>query len=115
MWRMEVEFDGEDVGGVDEFADGVGCYCDVGSDEAFAVAYFNDFLAVAERACVGEFDDFAAVEDNGDEVFFAESFSSFFAEVGTGFGRELEYFHCLKCFVLLKIKICSLISHHTGC
>ena len=93
FFAVEVEFDGEDVGSIDEFANVVGCYSEVGCDEAFAVADFDDFFTVAELAGEGEFDDFAAVEDNGDEVFVAESFSSFFAESCARFGRELIKVH----------------------
>jgi len=83
---VDVEFDGVDVGSVDEFAHSFVCHCEVGCDETFAVADFYDFFAVFECAFVGELDYFATVEHYGNFTFCAEGFGCFFAELYAGSG-----------------------------
>ena len=94
FFAVNVEFDSEDIGSVDQLANGVVGYGKIGGDEAFAVTDFYDFFAFAESAVVGEVKYLAAIEHYGDQVVFTESLGGFFAEVCTGFGSELECFHC---------------------
>ncbi len=90
------EFDCENVGGIDELANGFVGDGEVGGDDAASVFYFHDFLSGVEGALVGEFEGFAAVENHGDFTFGTEMFRCFFAEIHAGFGRKLESFHFLK-------------------
>ena len=106
LFSVDVKFDSEDLGGVDEFAYSFFGYNQISGDQTFAIADFNEFLAGFQGAVVGEFDYFAAVEDYGNFLFAAESLGGFLAEVGARLGAELEYFHCFEIgFVLLKIKL----------
>jgi hypothetical protein len=100
------KFNSEDVGSVNKFANGVVSDNEVSSDKTFVVANFNDLLTGLEFTVVGEFNDFATIEDGGDFTFSAEGFGCFLAEVGAGFGSEFKSVHSLrKINVLLKIKL----------
>ncbi len=83
---VEFEFNCEDVGSVDEFADSFLRHNEVGSDKAFVVADFNKFLTCGESAVERKFYDASTIEDNGDETLSAESLSGFFAKVFTSLG-----------------------------
>lgn len=90
---VNIKFDSEDVGSIDELAYCVLSNSEVGCDEAFAVADLHYFLALFEGAGVGEVKNFAAVENHGDLVFFAKGFGCLLSESRTGFGCKLECFH----------------------
>ena len=93
LLAVDSELYSEDVGGVHELAYILSLYNEVSSDDALAVADFNDLLAGLESSCEGELDDAAAVEHNGDEVVLTEFFCSLLAQIGAGFGVELKCFH----------------------
>ena len=114
LFAVEVELDGEDVGGIDELAHSVVRHNEVGGHETFAVADFNELFAGLEGAGEGKVDDFTAVEHNGDEVLGTEGLGGFFAELGTGLGGEFESLHLFKIMCYSKLRFCFLISHHTG-
>ena len=93
---VDVEFDGENFGSVDEFAHCLEANHEVGGDKSFAVADFDEFFAGFEGFSVGEFYDFAAIENCGDFVFGAESLGGFFAKVGARLCSQLKFLHfCL--------------------
>lgn len=99
LFAVDAEVDGKDIGRIDKFADSVGAYNEVGSDEAFVVADFNEFFTGEKILVVGQFNNSAAVEDNGNQTFFAESLGSLFTEVGTRRSRKFKFFHfqIIKC------------------
>lgn len=99
LFAVDAEVDGKDIGRIDEFADSVGADNEVGSDEALVVADFNEFFAGEKSLVVGQFNNSAAVEDNGDKAFFAEGLCSLLTEVGTRRSRKFKFFHfqIIKC------------------
>ncbi len=107
LFAVDFEFDGEDVGGIDELAHCLVGYGDVGGDQALAVFDFNELFTGLESGGVGEGYDFAAIDDCGDFTCGTKGLGGFFAEVGTGFGAELKCFHLVWLInnVLLKIKL----------
>lgn len=93
---VEFEVDFEDVGSVDELAYVFSFNGDVGSDHAALCVEFHELLTGFECAVVGEFHEFATIEDSGDLTFVAKSLYSLLAEFLTGFGLEIEFLHFLK-------------------
>lgn len=96
LLSVDVEFDGEDVGSVDELADSIVGNGNVGGDYATAIFDFDEFLAIFESAFVGKFNNFTTVDDGGDETFCAECGGSFLAEINAGGGFQFVSFHELK-------------------
>ncbi len=93
LLAVQVKFDCEDVGGIYKLAHCLVGYGKVGGDDATSVFDFNDFFAGLECAGEGECERFAAVEHYRDLAFATKGLGSFLAEVGAGFGCELESFH----------------------
>ena len=87
------EFDSEYVGSIEELAHVVVLYYDIGSDDAFAVADLHELFTGLESCGIGEGNDFAAIEDSGDEALGAEGLGSLLAEVGTGLCRKIVSLH----------------------
>ncbi len=87
------KLDSEDIGSVDEFADCVLSLYDASGHEALAIPDLHKLFAGFQSLLIGEVNDFAAVENHGDLVFFAEGFGSLFAEVCTGLGCQLKCLH----------------------
>ena len=71
------ELNSEYVGSIEELAHVVVIYYDIGSDDAFAVADLHELFTGLESCGVGEGNDFAAIEDSGDEALGAEVLAAF--------------------------------------
>ena len=83
---VKVEFDSEDVGGVDEFAYIVLCHDKVGGNKRFVVADFNEFLAGSKSAGEGQYESGSSIEIYADFFFSTLWFGSLLAQIVAGLG-----------------------------
>ena len=99
LFAVDIEFDSEDFGGVNEFANAFVFYHEVSGDHTLAAVEIlrtvegHNFFARTESFLVREVNDFATVEYYRDFFLVADSLSGFFAEFCTGFGCKFESFH----------------------
>ena len=102
LLAVDVEVDGEDLGGVDELAHSLVGEGQVSGQDATAVLDFDELLALFEGALVGEFDDFTAIEDSGDFAFCAERLGGFLAQFHTGSSLQFVRFHSVEIFCVTQ-------------
>ena len=95
--RLDIEVNLEDIGSIDELTYVIVLHYDVCCDDTALVIDLNEFLTRFESAVERKFNDGAAVDDCGDLAFCAEGLGGFLAEVCTGFGCQLKYFHLCFC------------------
>ncbi len=101
---VDIEFYSEDVGSVDEFANSIVRYNEVGCNQALAIADFYDFLTGLEGAGIGKFYNRATIEHYGDKALVAKGFSRLLAQIYTRLGCKFEKFHCNDlCYSKLSI------------
>lgn len=96
LYAVKLKLDGEHVGSIDELADSLGAYSEVGGDDALAVFDGYNFLAFEELAVVGKFYDFAAVEDYGNQARCAQPLGGLLAESRARLSMQLECFHFVE-------------------
>ena len=104
FFAVYVEFDSENIGSVDEFANGFVGYSEVGGDETFAIAEFNYFLTFLKSAGERKLYGSAAIENYGNTIGCTECFCGFFTESSAGLCDELKYFHCTVNFLFCVTK-----------